>query len=114
MTLTNDDLKAIQKIVDEKKFSLSEDDHKNLREMTEIIVQESLNLEAGQTLDDKLSHFPTKEEFYSKEDEVLKELKTVKEEMQILNGLHRKVNQNETQIEKLEKIHPNNKHPLVL
>ncbi len=114
MTLTNDDLKAIQNIVDTKKFSLSEEDHKNLREMTEIIVQENLNLELGQTLDDKLSHFPTKEEFYSKEDEVLRELKTVREEMQILNGFHEKVNQHETKIEKLDKIHPNNKHSLAV
>lgn len=78
-------------------------DIKNIRELFQEILREILDLEPGQTFDDKLSYLPSKEEFYKKEDEVLKELKTVREEMQILNDLHGKVNHHERRIEKVEK-----------
>ncbi len=114
MALTKSDLKAIQLIVDNKKTSLSQEDFNNIEELIKTNIRLILNLEEGQTFDEKLSYLPTKEEFFTKEDEVLKELKTVREEMQVLNGLHQKVNNQETRTEKLEEIHPNNKHSLVI
>ncbi len=87
-------------------MSLTKIDFKNIEELFKTILNQILNLEPGQTLDDKLDekigHLPTKEEFYTKEDEVLKELKTVREEMATLNGLHEKVNRHETQIEEVQ------------
>ena len=93
---------------------LTKRDYANIKELFREIFREMMNFEPGQTLDSKLSYLPTKEEFFTKEDEVLKELKTVRVEMQTLNGLHEKVNRHEDEIEKLQKIHPNSKHSLAI
>jgi hypothetical protein len=61
-TLDNDDLKAI----------------KNLMEVTiDEAVEEKL------VTKDDLSHLPTKDEFYTKMDEVMGELKTIREEQSL-------------------------------
>ncbi len=79
-------------------MTLTTNDLKNLKELIEITFDEKFDQKIGE----KLKYLPTKEEFYASEDKVLKELQTVREEMQILNGLHQKVNDHETRIEKVE------------
>jgi len=43
-----------------------------------------LGLEPGETLNDKLKYLPTRDEFYKKEDEVIVELKAVREEIGVI------------------------------
>jgi hypothetical protein len=77
-TLDNDDLKAI----------------KNLMEVTiDEAVEEKL------VTKDDISHLPTKDEFYGKMDEVMGELKTIREE-QAIQG-HQLSNHSD-RIEKIE------------
>jgi len=77
-TLDNDDLKAI----------------KNLMEVTiDEAVEEKL------VTKDDLSHLPTKDEFYTKMDEVMGELKTIREE-QSLQRQH--LSDHDDRIDKIE------------
>ena len=77
-TLDNEDLKAI----------------KNLMEVTiDEAVEEKLVTKSD------ISHLPTKDEFYTKMDEVMGELKTIREEQTLLS--HR-VSDHEDRIEKIE------------
>jgi hypothetical protein len=80
MTLTNGDLKNIKILF---KSTIDED---------ETLVRK-----------DDIKHLPTKEEFFDKEDKVVKELKAVREEMTLLSDTNRKVNDCEIRIEKIEK-----------
>ncbi len=61
-------------------------------------------------LDEKIKILPTKDEFFSKMDEVVGELKTIREEQTILTH---KTSGHEDRIVSLEKIHPNGKHATV-
>ncbi len=65
-TLDNDDLKAIQGLM-------------------EVTIDEAI--EAKLVTKEDISHLPTKDEFYSKMDEVMGELKTIREE-QALQSQH--------------------------
>jgi len=53
--------------------------------------------------DDKLKNLPTKEEFFSKMDEVIEELKDAREGHEIFS---KTVSSHEDLLENLEKIHP--------
>lgn len=80
MTLTNNDLKNIKILF---KTTIDED---------ETLVRK-----------DDIKHLPTKEEFFNKEDKVIKEIKTAREEMSLLSDTNRKINDCEIRIEKVEK-----------
>ncbi|OGM21014.1 hypothetical protein A2863_01090 [Candidatus Woesebacteria bacterium RIFCSPHIGHO2_01_FULL_38_9b] len=54
-------------------------------------------------IEDKTRNLPTKDEFFGKMDEVMGELKLIREETSVLSGLHEKVNDHEERIEKIEK-----------
>ncbi len=58
-------------------------------------------------LKEMISHLPTKQDFYKKEDEIVDELETTRQEQTILNG---QMVDRTDRIEKLEKIHPSYKH----
>jgi len=77
---------------------LSDDDFKNLRDLIKAIMDENETFARKEDI----QNLPTKEEFFSKMDEVMGELKKVREETTILSDLHRKVNDNEFRIEKIE------------
>lgn len=76
MTLTQKDLDAISDLVG-------------------VVVDDSLE----KKLDEKLKNFPTKEEFFSKMDEVIGELKDIREEN---TALGHQVQRNTSRIEKIE------------
>lgn len=63
--------------------TLDNDDLNAIKGLIEVTFDEKLD----QKLDEKLSHLPTKDEFYTKMDEVMGELKTIKEE-QALQSQH--------------------------
>jgi hypothetical protein len=77
---------------------LSDDDFKNLRDLMKAIMDEDETI----VRKEDIQNLPTKEEFFSKMDEVVGELKRVREEATILSDLNRKVNDSEFRIEKIE------------
>lgn len=54
-------------------------------------------------IEERTKNLPTKEEFFDREDKIMGELKVVREEITILSGLNRKVNNHEDRIGKVEK-----------
>lgn len=78
MTLTNSDFKGIKEVVNEA-----------IEENDTLVRKEDVK------------HLPTKDEFYNKMDEVMGELKTIREEHAVLSG--RVYDNHEPRIEKIEK-----------
>ena len=75
--------------------ALDNDDLKAIKGLIEITLDEKLD----EKLDVKLSHLPTKNEFYTERDEVMTELKTIREE-QTLQSQH--LTDHDDRIEKIE------------
>ncbi len=75
--------------------TLDNDDLKALKDMIEVTFEEKLD----EKLDEKLSHLPTKDEFYTKMDEVVGELKTVREEQALQS---QQLSDHDDRIEKIE------------
>lgn len=89
MVLTNDDKQFIKTLLDDKfEFKLDEK------------VEEKVKKYVG--------NLPTKDEFNSRMDEMMGELKGIREELSMLS-LHSK--DHSDAIETLQKIHPHNSHP---
>lgn len=63
---------------------------------------------AGLVTKDDIKHLPTKEEFFTKEDALMKEIKDSREEQA---GLSQHDQDQFDAIEALQKIHPHNSHP---
>lgn len=86
------------------KVIFSEDYWKRFDEHIGIVVdqklEQRLGLEPGETLDDKLKYLPTKKEFYDKEDEVLSELKKLREEVEVSNHHYKRTNKRVDLIDK--------------
>ncbi|OGG15763.1 hypothetical protein A3D77_07875 [Candidatus Gottesmanbacteria bacterium RIFCSPHIGHO2_02_FULL_39_11] len=70
--------------------------------LVDLKLDEKLGLEPGQTLDDKLSHLPTKEEFYTKIDALMTDVKAMREEQAVIAGKKDKIEDHEQRIEKIE------------
>ncbi|KKR86685.1 MAG: hypothetical protein UU32_C0012G0003 [Candidatus Woesebacteria bacterium GW2011_GWB1_41_10] len=64
--------------------------------------------EMGVVTKDDLKYLPSREEFYKREDEIMGELKTMREEHTMLSN--RIYNDQVPRLEKLEKIHPQGRH----
>ena len=75
--------------------TLDSDDLKAIKDLIEVTVDEKLD----EKLDAKLSHLPTKDEFYGKMDEVMGELKAIREELAVLGH---QVSDHGDRIEKIE------------
>ena len=85
---------------------LDDQDLKNIKSLIEITLDEKLE----EKFNEKLSHLPDKEEFYKRTDEMMTELKNIREEQTVLAQHSRDHTDN---IEKLKKIHPNFQHTSV-
>ena len=62
-------------------------------------IQDLIDVTLDEKLDEKISHLPTKDEFYVKMDEVMGELKTIREEVAVLGH---QVSDHHDRLEKLE------------
>ena len=80
-------------------MALTNSDFKNIKVLVKATIDEDETL----VRKDDIKHFPTKEEFFDREDKIMGELKAVREEITILSDLNRKVNDYEVRIEKVEK-----------
>lgn len=74
-----------------------------IKEAVGLVIEEK-----GLVTREDLKYLPTKEEFYSRMDEMMKELKTAREEQ---SGLSQHDKDQFDAIEALQKIHPHNSHP---
>ncbi|MFZ5856620.1 MAG: hypothetical protein ACOYZ6_07305 [Chloroflexota bacterium] len=74
---------------------LDDQDLKAIRNLVDVSLDEKLDAK----LDEKLGYLPTKEEFYEKMDEVMGELKAIREEQAVQTH---KLSNHEDRIEKLE------------
>ncbi len=92
MALTKTDLARIQKLI-----------NLSLELKVPAIVRQELKRE----LKKELSHLPNKDEFYKKMDEVMAELKKMRETYELAAP---KISDHETRITDLENIHPSGKH----
>ena len=78
--------------------TLDNDDFKALKDLMKVTIEEAIESKGLVTKED-VSHLPTKDEFYTKMDEVVGELKTIREE-QALQSQH--VSDHDDRIEKIE------------
>jgi uncharacterized protein YigA (DUF484 family) len=67
---------------------LTPKDLNNIKSLVKVTLDENQKF----VTKDDIKHLPTKEEFYGKMDEVMGELKVIREEQTILSGVNRKVN----------------------
>ena len=66
--------------------TLDNDDLKAIKNLMEVTIDEAIDSK-GLVTKENVSHLPTKDEFYTKMDEVMGELKTIREE-QALQSQH--------------------------
>lgn len=77
---------------------LDDDDLKSIKDLVEITFDEKID-EKELVTKDNIKHLPTKDEFYQKMDEVIGELKAVREELPILSH---QLSNHDDRIEKVE------------
>lgn len=80
---------------------------KALGEEIAVRLDEKLGLESGQSLDDKLSHLPSKDQFYEENDKLMGELKAIREEQSLITEQYKRIFD---EVEELKEIHPNKMH----
>lgn len=77
-------------------MALTKKDLDAIQDLVGVTVDEVLE----KKLEEKLKHFPSKDEFFSKMDEIMKELKGIREEKDVLSH---QVSRNTDRITRLEK-----------
>ncbi len=88
-------------------MALTSGDLKKIKEVFELVFVEKVE-ELGLVSKEDIKHLPTKEDFYAKEDTLMKELKDSREEVLMLS---QHSSDHSDAIEALQKIHPHNSHP---
>ena len=82
-------------------MTLTKKDYDQIRQIVELTLEVKLDEVLDKKLEEKLSHLPSKEEFYKKMDEIMGELKTIREGQEILT--HKVYRNHEPRISKVEK-----------
>ena len=77
---------------------LTSKDLSNIRSLVRITLDDNQKF----VTKDDIKHLPTKEEFYSKMDDVMGELKVIREEQTVLSGVNQKVNDLDERTVKIE------------
>ncbi|MBI4157509.1 hypothetical protein HY502_01535 [Candidatus Woesebacteria bacterium] len=82
-------------------MTLTDKDLKNIKELMEVTIVEKLDAAIENEIATKsdLSHLPTKEEFFSRTDETMGELKAMREEHIVASG---QISDHEDRIVRLE------------
>ena len=83
-------------------MALSKDELKAIGDLVKAEIQ----LEVSK-IEEKIEGLPTKDEFYTKMDEVMGELKDIREEVALVS---RRSSDHEDRITSLEEIHPEGRH----
>jgi len=82
-------------------------DEVKLLKKIKILLDDAIETQIDAKLDEKIGKLPTKEEFYSRMDEMMGEIKTAREEQSVLSQHDR---DQFDAIEALQKIHHKNSH----
>ena len=82
-------------------MTLTKKDYDQIRQIVELTLEIKLDEVLDKKLEEKLSHLPSKEEFYKKMDEIMGELKTIREGQEILT--HKVYRNHEPRIKRVEK-----------
>ena len=83
-------------------------DETKLLKKIKILLDDAIETQIDAKLDEKIGKLPTKDEFYTRMDEIMGELKTVREEQSFLS---QHSTDHTDDIQKLKNIHPHNSHP---
>jgi len=78
--------------------ALDNDDFKALKDLMQVTIEEAIETKGLVTKED-VSHLPTKDDFYTKMDEVMGELKTIREEQALQS---QRLSDHNDRIEKIE------------
>jgi hypothetical protein len=78
--------------------TLDDNDLKAIKDLIEVTVEEVID-KKGVAIKDHIGNLPTKDEFYGKMDQVMGELKTIREEVAVLGH---QVSNHGDRLEKLE------------
>ena len=105
MALTNDDKQFITETVKSTVKAVFVEDRKHLK----VYLDDLFDTKLEEDVKQYVGNLPTKEEFNSRIDEIMGELKTVREEQAMLSEHSR---DHSDAIEALQKLHPNNSHPV--
>ncbi|KKR72104.1 MAG: hypothetical protein UU16_C0046G0018 [Candidatus Woesebacteria bacterium GW2011_GWA2_40_7] len=81
-------------------MTLTKSDFEAFKELIKVTLEEQT--ETFLATKEDIKHLPTKDEFYSKMDEIMGELKATREEVVMFSDLNRKVNDHDERIEKIE------------
>ena len=94
--LTQSDIRRIEELLDKK-----------LEEKLESKLESKLEEKLEEKLNEKLKYFPSKEQFYEKMDQLMGEIKAMREEQELHAGQHTEINdrleEHEAQLKKLAK-----------
>lgn len=104
MALTNDDKQFITETVKSTVRSIFVEDRKHLK----VYLDDLFDTKLEEKVRQYIGQLPTRDEFNSRMDEMMGELKTVREEQ---SGLSQHDRDQFDAIEALQKIHPHNSHP---
>lgn len=79
---------------------LSDSDLGAIKAIIEVAIDEKLDAKLEEKLTEKLKYLPSKEEFYSKMDEIMSELKKIREEHPVLTSQVANLNERVAVLEK--------------
>lgn len=68
-----------------------------------MLTQKDLD-DIEKIVEEKIKHLPTKDDFYTKMDEVMGELKAIREEQAVISGYKDQIENHQTRIGKIEQI----------
>jgi hypothetical protein len=78
--------------------ALDNNDLRAIKQLMEVTIDEAIETK-GLVIKEDMSHLPTKDEFYSKMDEVMGELKAIREEQPLQSS---RLSNHEDRIQKIE------------
>jgi hypothetical protein len=91
-------------------MALNNDDVKKITGVFKMVFEQQVG-ELGLVTKEDIKHLPSKEEYFKREDEMMTELKAIREEITVQSG---QLSDHSDRIENLENIHPRGKHVAVV
>lgn len=92
-------------------MSLTKVDLQAIKKLVRLEVDDALEQKLEQKLEEKLGRYPTKDEFYTSMDKLMKELETIRQEL-TLTPSHSDLADLEERVVSLEELHPDGRHPV--
>lgn len=87
-------------------MTLDDSDVKTIKDAFSEVFDEKVQ-ELGLVTKEDISHLPSKEEYFNREDKMMAKLKKIEEELTVVT---KQCSDHSDKIEKLEKMHPHGRH----